>query len=273
MPGRLDADGNTVAGGDADRGAHVVGVRGLDHGVGTVDDASLETGWCGPGGDPAAHRGGEIGVQRPGRGTDEGGFSRAAERLRVAQPGVSAQVRKLERELGQTLFDRSGPGVRPTDVGVAGEPPAGLLHDTVVEETLVVAVRPDDPFARRASIPVPVLRRRALVAPPPGNALRDALELLLSGHAEEGPVRIVFEVADPATLARLVARGVGVAVLPASVGALPDGTLVGVPPAEPRVPTALALVRRADASPAADALARAMMHALTGTGHPDPARI
>ncbi len=30
---------------------------------------------------------------------DEGGFTRAAERLRVAQPGVSAQVRGLEREL------------------------------------------------------------------------------------------------------------------------------------------------------------------------------
>src|SRR5919205_3826371 len=48
---------------------------------------------------------------------DEGGFTAAAQRLHVAQPGVSAQVRKLERELGHALFDRSGHRVRPTAVG------------------------------------------------------------------------------------------------------------------------------------------------------------
>ncbi|PVK92613.1 LysR family transcriptional regulator, partial [Salmonella enterica subsp. enterica serovar Javiana] len=48
---------------------------------------------------------------------DEGGFTRAGHRLRVAQPGVSAQIRKLERELGHELLDRSGPRVRPTAVG------------------------------------------------------------------------------------------------------------------------------------------------------------
>lgn len=50
---------------------------------------------------------------------DEGSFTRAAERLFVAQPGVSAQIRRLEAELGQTLLDRSGPSVRPTSAGTA----------------------------------------------------------------------------------------------------------------------------------------------------------
>ncbi len=50
---------------------------------------------------------------------DEASFTRAAERLHVAQPGVSAQIRQLERELGQELFDRSGRTVRVTDVGAA----------------------------------------------------------------------------------------------------------------------------------------------------------
>lgn len=50
---------------------------------------------------------------------EEGGFTRAAERVHVAQPGVSAQVRRLERELGHELLDRSGRGVRPTEVGAA----------------------------------------------------------------------------------------------------------------------------------------------------------
>ena len=51
--------------------------------------------------------------------TEEGGFTRAAVRLRIAQPGVSAQIRKLERELGQELLDRSARTVRLTAAGEA----------------------------------------------------------------------------------------------------------------------------------------------------------
>ncbi|NBM15433.1 LysR family transcriptional regulator [Streptomyces sp. GC420] len=50
---------------------------------------------------------------------EEAGFTRAAARLHVAQPGVSAQVRQLERELGQPLFDRSARTVRLTEAGEA----------------------------------------------------------------------------------------------------------------------------------------------------------
>src|ERR1700757_4176782 len=37
---------------------------------------------------------------------DEGNFSRAAAKVRVAQPSLSQQIRKLEAEIGQPLFDR-----------------------------------------------------------------------------------------------------------------------------------------------------------------------
>lgn len=55
---------------------------------------------------------------------DEQSFTKAADRLLVSQPGISAQIRKLERELGQELLDRSGRSVRPTAVGAAVLPHA-----------------------------------------------------------------------------------------------------------------------------------------------------
>ncbi|MFI6869730.1 LysR family transcriptional regulator [Nocardia sp. NPDC050406] len=50
---------------------------------------------------------------------EEANFTRAAARLHLAQPGLSAQIRQLERELGQQLLDRSGRSVTLTPVGAA----------------------------------------------------------------------------------------------------------------------------------------------------------
>jgi LysR family transcriptional activator of nhaA len=47
----------------------------------------------------------------------EGGVSRAAEKLRLSQPTVSAQVRLLEESLGERLFQRYGRSLVLTDVG------------------------------------------------------------------------------------------------------------------------------------------------------------
>lgn len=47
----------------------------------------------------------------------EGGVSRAAERLRLAQPTISAQVHQLEDTLGAPLLRREGRGVALTDTG------------------------------------------------------------------------------------------------------------------------------------------------------------
>lgn len=48
---------------------------------------------------------------------DHGSFTAAAEELLVSQSGVSAQVAKLEKELGHRLLDRSGRTVVPTAEG------------------------------------------------------------------------------------------------------------------------------------------------------------
>jgi DNA-binding transcriptional LysR family regulator len=48
-----------------------------------------------------------------------GSFSAAADALRVSQPAVAEQIRKLEQVLGTDLFVRAARGVVPTDAGQA----------------------------------------------------------------------------------------------------------------------------------------------------------
>jgi LysR family hydrogen peroxide-inducible transcriptional activator len=56
---------------------------------------------------------------------DLGSFTKAAQRCLVAQPSLSQQIIKLEKELGQPLFERLGRSVRLTEAGVT-------LHDQAV---------------------------------------------------------------------------------------------------------------------------------------------
>lgn len=70
---------------------------------------------------------------------DERNFTRAAQKLLVSQPGVSAQIRRLERELGQDLLDRSERSVRLTAVGAAVLPHARAALAAVDAVGLAVA--------------------------------------------------------------------------------------------------------------------------------------
>ena len=91
-------------------------------------------------------------------------FRRAAERLHIAQPAVSEQVRKLEDELGVRLFDRTQRNVGLTDAGAALLPEASRVLRQAEAARLAARSardRPGDvlrigyvPTALLASIPI-----------------------------------------------------------------------------------------------------------------------
>lgn len=58
---------------------------------------------------------------------EEGSFSRAARRCYIAQQGLSVAIKRLERDVGQTLFERDRTGVQLTLAGVLLVPRARAL--------------------------------------------------------------------------------------------------------------------------------------------------
>ena len=91
----------------------------------------------------------------------EGGVSRAAERLGMAVQTVSAQVRELERALGQSLLKPAGRGLALTEAGLAamrqadlifqlGEALPALVRDAVAAPTVRLAVGISDGLPKLA---------------------------------------------------------------------------------------------------------------------------
>lgn len=70
---------------------------------------------------------------------EEQHFTRAAERCRVSQSGLSAAIRRLEAELGTRLFERTTRSVLPTPAGTALLPHAReILAQTAAARDAVV---------------------------------------------------------------------------------------------------------------------------------------
>jgi DNA-binding transcriptional LysR family regulator len=284
---------------------------------------------------------------------DERNFTRAAARLHVTQPGVSAQIRQLERELGQELLDRSGrvtalteagqvmlpfaraalgavdgarlavdelsgllrgyvavgmvsqcasldipdmlagfhrhhpaieitlaegnsdhlaEGVRGGTydlafIGLGPESPRGLALQVVADEPVVAVVGADaGPGPAAGPTSLAEIADQPLISLPLGTGLRACVD---AAYAAAGlQPRVAFEASDPRMLARLAARGLGLAFLPASVARTHDGLhviQVSDPPMRGRL--ALAWRTAGPVSPAARAL---IAHARAEFGEAEP---
>ncbi|WP_053719758.1 LysR family transcriptional regulator [Saccharothrix sp. NRRL B-16348] len=143
---------------------------------------------------------------------DEGGFGRAAQRLHIVQSAVSQQVKRLERELGVTLFDRTG---RQARLSAAGE---RLLPEA--RAVLAAVRRTREVAARVASGAEGVVRFGTLNGP--GDRLYRALARLdASGLRvrldQSTPARRLAAVRDgrlDAALVRAATDAPGLAVVP-----------------------------------------------------------
>ncbi|SRR6266568_9008006 len=150
---------------------------------------------------------------------EEASFTRAASRVHVAQPGVSAQVRRLESELGQQLLDRSGRSVRLTEAGSAVLPFARAALDAVANARLAV-----DEL-------VGLVRGQVTVGMVSGCALPVMAELLAGFHrrypgvaitlTEDNSDRLVARLRDgQLDLALIGSAGSGVEALPGVAAAV-----------------------------------------------------
>jgi len=153
-------------------------------------------------------------------------FRRAAERLHIAQPAVSEQIRKLENELGVALFARTHRNVTLTDAGAA-----------MLDEARRVLIQAD--VAQRAAREA---HRRSLGHLRIGNlpdALPTALPHLLRRFAAVAPkVRVTFVTGAARSLledVRAQRLDLAVTCLPAPVSGLEvvklsrEGTVAAVP--------------------------------------------
>jgi DNA-binding transcriptional LysR family regulator len=121
-------------------------------------------------------------------------FTRAAQRMHVAQPALSAQIRSLEREVGGPLLDRSTRNVRLTEAG-----------ETLAEHAAELVRAADHALAEARAVARRNAQRLAIgCLGAPGDFLPDALDALAVRVPE---ARIDVQTLDFAALWSALAAG------------------------------------------------------------------
>jgi DNA-binding transcriptional LysR family regulator len=136
-------------------------------------------------------------------------------------------------------------------IGAAAGPPEDLEAMTIVSERLVAAVPAGHPLATRRRPSLLDVTAFPIVCMPAGTGIRAVLDMACARKGLEPD--IALEASSPETVVGLAARGLGVAVLSASMVAA-DGPLHAAAIRDVDIPATLALVWRDAASPAAHRL-------------------
>jgi DNA-binding transcriptional LysR family regulator len=178
-----------------------------------------------------------------------------------AHPGIDITIRE---EVAATLLEELADGA--LDLVLALVDPAdtapSLTGRHLLHEELVLVTAPDDPLAARRRVPHAALAGRPLVAHVAGSALRHNLEAV----APSG--RVIAEANELETLRELVALGLGVTLLPASVVAAVPADVAAVRPLHPRVRVPVSMLWRdnEEPTPAARAFREHVLAAVATTG-------
>ncbi|WP_424210859.1 LysR family transcriptional regulator [Streptomyces sp. BI20] len=122
-------------------------------------------------------------------------FTRAAERVHVAQPSLSQQIKALERELGAELFRRARGNIALTDAGEALLP-------------LARRILADADTARLEVQELALLRRgRVRLGATPSLCTGLVPEVLRAFHAAHPGIRLIVQESGSRDLVRELARG------------------------------------------------------------------
>ncbi|HEY1567989.1 MAG TPA: LysR family transcriptional regulator [Solirubrobacteraceae bacterium] len=142
---------------------------------------------------------------------EEANFTRAAERVHISQSGVSAQVRRLEQELGATLIDRSA---RRATLTAAGR--AALDH---AREVLSAA----DAVRQAVDDVAGVLRGRLNVGMVSGCTITPLFDALAAFGAAHSGIEISLSEDSSDRLAQQVRAGALDVALIGAAGRTPEG--------------------------------------------------
>jgi DNA-binding transcriptional LysR family regulator len=169
-----------------------------------------------------------------------------------AHPGV-------EISLLEDTSDRLAASVRSGAldlalVGTAGTPPPDLEHLTIFSEGLVAAVPAGHPLASRGRAALADVVAHPVVCLPSGTGVRAVFDESCA-TASLSP-EVAFQASAPDAVADLAVRGMGVAILSATMATDHVDRLTAVPIDDVEIPSVLALVWRPTPSPAMKELVR-----------------
>ncbi|MEU3610324.1 LysR family transcriptional regulator [Streptomyces sp. NPDC035033] len=142
---------------------------------------------------------------------EERNFTRAAERVHISQSGVSAQVRRLEHELGAELFDRSA---RTVTLTAAGE--AALAHARA-------ALAAAGAVGRAVDEVTGLVRGRLTVGMVVGCTLTPLFDALAAFHEAHPGVEILLQEDNSDRLVEGVRSGAVDLALIGAAASTPDG--------------------------------------------------